>query len=136
MFNFSALWLRIVWIALLCILVIIFILVLGKKFRIIYRILIITGIILIFGLCSRSTIKGLSNPQIVSFEATFEKSYRANGVNPFEFQYCFDSGDRKYFVDLDSFSKRILYNKPLLVGKTYTIYYEKQTNLIIAIYRK
>ena len=133
MFDFSALWLRIVWILVLCILAAALTLLLAKKLKWKYRLLIIAGLVLLFALCSINTVKGLSDPQITSFEATFEESYRVSGINPFELQYCFADGEQKHFVDLDSLSKRKLYNEPLVVGETYTVYYEKQTNLIVAI---
>ncbi len=48
-------------------------------------------------------------------------------------EYCFVSENEKVYLDLDSISKNIIFDEEFVKGQEYTISYEAESNLIVAI---
>lgn len=134
--NFIALWIRIITIILVAIIGIVIVFWVGKKqfktLEKIVTIVLILGLILL-GYIGSSTRKSLINPDIKTFVGVYESEARVNGVSPLQMEYCFDCDGEKIYCDLDLISKNKIYNKDFKKGKKYTISYETNSNLIVAV---
>ena len=81
----------------------------------------------------------LMNPRVLSFEGELTEQYRDSRVAPplpTTYAYVFDTGEeKKRIVYLDSFTRN-KYNKEIVVGREYTVYYEQRTKIILKLEKK
>lgn len=133
MYNFSAIWIRIISLFLIFAVFIVVIFFLEKKITIKLKIIILSILVIISVLLMLPTIKALIEPELVAIEGSFCDEITIGGVNPFERRYSFQCNGEVVSVDLDPFSKRIIYNNEFIKGERYTVVYEKETNLIVYI---
>lgn len=136
MYHLTGLWIRFLWLLFLLVSGICIILFLGKEEikKPIIRIAIAVVLSLSMIGFSFYMIKCIRNPNICTFNGIFESESRtAAHINPLEWEYCFSCGTKKYYVDMDSLSKRQIFDDELIVGKMYTVSYEVEQNLIVSI---
>lgn len=131
--NYSCLWIRMIWIFIVCVIGMIVIFLIrdrmGKISKCACGILVIA--LLIFGV--GSGIYSMANPRVKSIVGEYQGSVRRNGMFPFEYEYCFVEKGKKHHIEMDAFSKRRIYPDELVVGNTYTINYEEKQNIILYI---
>lgn len=89
-------------------------------------------VLLLYG--GTSTVYHLINPEIENIKGTFQMAVRRNGINPFEYEYCFEDNDgNKYYIDMDAISKKYIFPNELVKEKLYSVNYEANENLILSI---
>ncbi len=133
MYNYSALWIRLVWLVIIGLIAVIIILLFGKSFKIRERIVALVLAIALIILGGSSTFKAIINPKVETIVGYYEGESKQKSLNPFEMNYIFICDDEKFFLELDPFSKKKIFNQDFEKGKEYTVYYEENTNLIVAI---
>lgn len=135
MYNFVALWVRLIEIILLTLILTAIVLYFGrKKFKKWEKIVSICMAVLLVILGGGSTIKSLVSPDIKTVVGTYESEIReATGLSPFQMEYCFVCENEKVYLDLDSISENIIFDGDFVKGQEYTISYETESNLIVAI---
>lgn len=135
MYNFVALWVRLIEIILLTVILTAIVLFFGrKKFKKWEKIICICMAVLLLVLGGGYTFKSLVAPDVKTITGIFESEMRANQrVSLFEWQYCFVSKNEKVYLELDSISKNIIFDEEFVKGQEYTISYEAESNLIVAV---
>ena len=135
MYNFVALWIRLITVILLVVVLAAVVLFFGrKKFKKWEKIVCICMAVLLLVLGGGYTLKSLALPDIKTIVGTYESEIRpATGMSPFQMEYCFVSENEKVYLELDSISKNIIFNEEFAYGQEYTISYEAESNLIVAI---
>ena len=133
MYNFVALWVRLIEIILLMVILTAIVLFFGrKKFKKWEKIVCICMAVLLLVLGGSYTLKSLASPDIKTITGTFDSELRVRGPSFFQWEYCFVSENEKVYLELDSISKNIIFNEEFTYGQEYTISYEAESNLIVA----
>ena len=134
MYNYVALWIRFITLIILAVVVTAIVLFLGrKKFKKWEKILTVTMAAALVLLGGGSTLKSLTVPEIKTIVGIYESELSTSGLSPFQREYCFDYKNEKLYLDLDSISKNIMFDGEFVKGQEYTISYETDSNLIVAI---
>lgn len=134
MYNFVALWVRLITLILLAVVLTAIVLFFGrKKFKKWEKIVAVCLAVLLVLLGGGSTLKSLIAPEIKTIVASYESELRVRGSSPFQMEYCFDNKNEKLYLDLDLISKNIIFDGDFIKGKEYTISYETTSNLIVAV---
>ena len=135
MYNFVALWVRLIEIILLTVILTAIVLFFGrKKFKKWEKIVSICMAVLLVILGGGSTIKSLVSPNIKTVVGTYQSEIReATGLSPFQMEYCFVCENEKIYLDLDTISRNMIFDCDFVKGQKYTISYETESNLIVAI---
>lgn len=135
MYNFVALWVRLIEIIFLTVIVTAIVLFFGRKqFKKWEKIVTICLAVLMLVLGGGYTFKSLVAPDVKTITGIFESEMRANQrVSFFEWEYCFVSENEKVYVELDSISKNIMFDEEFIKGQEYIVSYEEESNLIVAI---
>ena len=135
MYNFVALWVRLIEIILLTVILTAIVLFFGrKKFKKWDKIVCICMAVLLLVLGGGSTIKSLVLPDIKTVVGIYESEIReATGLSPFQKEYCFVCENEKTYLDLDAISGNIIFDGEFVKGQEYTISYEAESNLIVAV---
>lgn len=142
MFNYSGIAYRIFAVGLIIILFALLVLILPKfinlqKFN--TKHIIVGIVILIFGIGYVAFFSyKLISPNIQKYEGIYIREYRNSTVAPplpFTTTYIFDdgSGNPKPGFHLDNFSKKSIFNRDFNKTQKYTIYYEKDTKIIVGV---
>ncbi len=135
MYNFIALWIRLITLILLAVVLTAIVLFFGrKKFKKWEKIVSVCMAVLLVMLGGGSAIKSVVSPDIKTVVGTYESEIReATGLSPFQMEYCFSCENKKVYLDLDLISKNIMFDNEFVKGEEYTISYEINSNLIVAI---
>lgn len=133
MFDYSRLWIRLIWTFMFGAIAVLLILLFGRKLKLWERITGITLVVLFMLLAGGSTLKALINPAVETVVGRYESEQRQISFSPFELEYCFNSNNQKLYLELDPFSKAKIFNQDFTKGVEYTISYEKNSNLILAV---
>lgn len=133
MYNYSALLVRFAWLVIIGLIAVIIILLLGKKFKIWEKIVVILLAMVLIILAGGSTMKAIINPNVKTIVGNYESEFSQSSLSPFEMNYVFICDDEKFFLELDPFSKKKIFNQEFVKGEEYIISYEQNTNLIVAI---
>lgn len=134
MYNFIALWVRLIALLILAGVLTAVVLFLGrKKFTKWEKILSVCLALLLVILGGGSTLKSLIRPEVNTIVGTYEDALSVKGLSPFQWEYCFVCENEKVYLDIDSISKNAIFKGDLIRGQEYTISYEKESNLIVAI---
>lgn len=133
MYNYSALWLRLAWLVILGLILVFIMLFFRRNYKMWERIVAIVCAIALILLGAGSTLKATINPKVETIVGYYESEFKQRSLNPFEMKYVFICDDEKFFLELDPFSKKKIFNQGFVKGKEYTISYEENTNLIVAI---
>ncbi len=133
MYNYSALWIRLSGLVIIGLIAVIIILLFGKSFKIWERIVVLVLAIALIILGGSSTFNAIINPKVETIVGYYESEFKQRSLSPFEMNYIFICDDEKFFLELDPFSKKKIFNQEFVKGKEYTISYEEGTNLIVAI---
>ena len=135
MYSFIALWIRLISLIFLAVILTAIVLFFGrKKFKKWEKIVSICMAVLLVILGGGSTIKSLVSPNIKTVVGTYQSEIReATGLSPFQIEYCFVCENEKIYLDLDAISGNIIFDGDLVKGQEYTISYETESNLIVAI---
>ncbi len=135
MYNFIALWIRLITLILLVGILTVVVLFFGrKKFKKWEKIVSVCIAVLLVLLGGGSTLKSLVSPDIKTVVGTYDSEIReSTGLSPFQMEYCFVNENEKIYLDLDAISKNIMFDDEFLKGEKYTIAYETESNLIVAI---
>ena len=105
-----------------------------KKFKKWEKIVCICMAVLLLVLGGGSTIKSLVLPDIKTVVGIYESEIReATGLSPFQIEYCFVCENEKIYLDLDAISGNIIFDGEFVKGQEYTISYEAESNLIVAV---
>ena len=76
----------------------------------------------------------LYNPTISYHDGYFVEERRNAAITPYTHEYIFtNENDTKPIFYLDNFSKKRIYNKPLVENHKYRIYYEERQKIIVGI---
>lgn len=133
MYNYIALWIRLIWPLIICLISGIVLFVARNKFnnttKIVFSLL-ITGLLILNII---DAIPSIINPKIKCIVGVYNGESRITGTSPFLYEYCFENDNGKYYIDLDVFSKKSVYPKELIVGDKYQVHYETTQNLIVRI---
>ena len=135
MYNFIALWIRLITIVLLAVAVTSIALFFGrKKFKKWEKIISLCLAVLLVLLAGGSTLKSLVSPDIKTIVGTYDSEIReSTGLSPLQMEYCFVSENEKIYLDLDAISRKIMSDNDFIKGEEYTISYETESNLIVEI---
>ena len=135
MYNFIALWIRLITIVLLAVAVTSIALFFGrKKFKKWEKITSLCLAVLLVLLAGGSTLKSLVSPDIKTIVGTYDSEIReSTGLSPLQMEYCFVSENEKIYLDLDAISRKIMFDNDFIKGEEYTISYETESNLIVEI---
>lgn len=95
---------------------------------------IMAAILLLLG--GAGTLKSLISPELKTVEATFKSESRGIGLSPFQMEYCFESGGEKIYLDLDAISKNVVFKGEFVKNEKYTVTFEIDSNLIVAVSKK
>lgn len=134
MYHFIALWVRLIALLILAGVLTAVVLFLGrKKFTKWEKILSVCLALLLVILGGGSTLKSLIRPEVNTIVGTYEGALSAKGPSPFQWEYCFLSENEKVYLDIDSISKNAIFKGDLIRGQEYTISYEEESHLIVAI---
>ena len=135
MYNFIALWIRLITIVLLAVAVTSIALFFGrKKFKKWEKIISLCLAVLLVLLAGGSTLKSLVSPDIKTIVGTYDSEIReSTGLSPLQMEYCFVSENEKIYLDLDAISRKIMFDNDFIKGEEYTISYETESNLIVEI---
>lgn len=133
MYNYSALWLRLAWLVILGLILIFIMLFFGRNYKMWERIVAIVCAIALIILGGGSTLKATINPKVKTIVGYYESEFKQRSLSPFEMKYVFICNDEKFFLELDPFSKKKIFNQEFVKGEEYIISYEENTNLIVAI---
>ncbi len=134
MYNFSALWLRVVFLVVIALLLVFILLVFGKRFKLYERLITVAVAIALIILGGGFTLKSAINPKIKTVVGYYESEKRAAfSLSPFETEYTFVCGNKTYYLGLDPFSKSKIFSGEFAKGKEYTVSYEESSDLIVAI---
>ena len=134
MYNFAALWVRLIGIVLVVVLGLAVILILGRKRlnrseKIIITVLVL-GLVLLGG---SETAASLIKPEIKTVDVIFEKEGRSSQRIFLESEYCFAKREEKIYLELDVMSKNIIMDHELVEGEEYRVSYEAKSNLILSV---
>ncbi len=136
MYNFIALWIRLITVVLLAVVLTAIVLFFGrKKFKKREKILSLCLAVLLVLLGGSSTLKSLVLPDVKTVVGTYKSELSVKGLSPFQFEYCFVCENEKIYLDLDAISGNIIFDGEFVEGKEYVISYEEESNLIVAIER-
>jgi len=136
MYNFVALWIRLIALILLSAVLTVIVLFLGRKsFKKREKIVSVCAAVLLVALGGGSTLKSLIAPEVKTIVGIYESELSTKGLSPFQFEYCFTVKNEKIYLDLDAISKNTILDGELSKGEKYTISYETESNLIVAISR-
>lgn len=133
MYNYSALWLRLAWLVIIGLILIFIMLFFGRNYKMWERIVAIVCAIALIILGGGSTLKATINPKVKTIVGYYESEFKQRSLSPFEMKYVFICNDEKFFLELDPFSKKKIFNQEFVKGKEYAVSYEENTNLIVAI---
>lgn len=135
MFNFVALWVRLITLILLAVVLTAIVLFFGrKKFKKWEKIVSVCLAALLVLLGGGSTLKSLIAPDIKTAVGIYQSEMReATSLSPFQIEYCFDCENQKVYLDLDAISKSIIFAGDFVKGQEYTISYDVRSNLIVAV---
>ena len=135
MYNFIALWIRLISLIFLAVILTAIVLFFGrKKFKKWEKSVCICMAVLLLVLGGGSTIKSLVLPNIKTVVGIYESEIReATGLSPFQMEYCFVCENEKTYLDLDAISGNIIFDGEFVKGQEYTISYEAESNLIVAV---
>ena len=134
MYSFIALCIRLIWLIFLVVIVTAIVLFFGRKeFKKWEKIVSIGMAVLLVILGGGSTIKSLVSPDIKTVVGTYESKIRETGLSPFQMEYCFVCENEKIYLELDAISGNILFDGDFVKGQEYTISYETESSLIVAI---
>ena len=135
MYNFIALWIRLISLIFIAVILTAIVLFFGrKKFKKWEKIVSICMAVILVILGGGSTIKSLVSPDIKTVVGTYQSEIReATGLSPFQFEYCFICENETIYLDLDAISGNIIFDGEFVKGQEYTISYEEESNLIVAI---
>ena len=138
MYNFVALWIRIIALIFLVSILLAIVLFFGrKKFKKWEKIVAVCLALLLLLLGSGYTLKSLIAPDVKTVVGIYESEKRETiGLSPFQWEYCFVTENEKIYLDLDSISKNMMLDNEFVKGEEYTISYETTSNLIVAISQK
>ena len=130
---YSALWIRCAWLVIIGALAAALILLLGRKLKTWKKVIALVMAFALIILGGGSAFKALLYPKIETIAGCYDSDFRQSSLSPFETTYVFVCGDEKYFLESDPFSKRKIFDRAFIKGKAYTVSYEKNTNLIVAV---
>ena len=135
MYNFVAIWIRLISLILLAVALMVVVLLFGrKKFKKLEKIVAVCSAVLLVLLGGGSTLKSLMLPDIKTVVGTYDsKTREATGLSPFQLEYCFVCENEKIYLDLDAISGNIIFDGDFVKGEEYTISYETDSNLIVAV---
>lgn len=137
MHNFIALWVRLIEIILLTVTVTAIVLFFGRKqFKKWEKIACICMAAVLLVLGGGYTFKSLVAPDVKTITGTFDSEQSVRGPSFFQWEYCFVSENEKVYLELDSISKNIIFDEEFVKGQEYTVSYEEESNLIVAISKK
>ncbi len=134
MYNFVALWVRLIEIIFLTVILTAIVLFFGRKqFKKWEKIvcLCMAVFLLVFG--GGSTLKSIVAPDVKTIVGTYESELSVKGLSPFQIEYCFICQNEKIYLDLDAISGNIIFDGDFVKRQEYTISYETESNLIVAI---
>ena len=133
MYNFIALWIRLITIVLLAVAVTSTALFFGrKKFKKWEKIISLCLAVLLVLLAGGSTLKSLVSPDIKTIVGTYDSEIReSTGSSPLQMEYCFVSENEKIYLDLDAISRKIMFDNDFIKGEEYTISYETESNQLL-----
>ena len=132
--NFIALWIRLIWLVIWCMLGIVVVFLVLKSYSKIVKGIVSSVIVIVFGVGCFEVLKSINSPDIKNFTGTYiDEIYTMSGMGPMMSQHCFEANGEEKYVDIDVISERILSSEPLEEGAVYEIYYEASQDLIISI---
>ncbi|MGN0492664.1 MAG: hypothetical protein ACI4F7_03365 [Acutalibacteraceae bacterium] len=133
MFNFCALWIRLIFLAVIGLIGIFLVLFFGKKLKGWEKITAVVLAVALIALGGGSTLKALIKPKVKTVTGTYLCEYKTKSLNPFETDYCFECVEGNIYLETDPFSIKMIYSNPFIEGEQYTVSYEESTNLIVAV---
>ena len=137
MYNFVALWVRLIEIILLTVILTTIVLFLGrKKFQKWEKIVCLCMAVFLLVLGGGSTLKSLVVPDVKTIVGTYNSELSVKGLSLFQFEYCFVCENETIYLDLDAISGNIIFDGDFVNEEEYTISYETESNLIVAITKK
>lgn len=137
MFSFVALYVRLIEIFFLTAIATAIVLFFGRKhFKKWEKIATICLAVFMLVLGGGFTFKSLVAPDIKTITGTFNSELSVRSPSFFTWEYCFVSENKKVYLELDSISKNIIFDEEFVKGQEYTVSYEKESNLIVAVSKK